>query len=86
MIRIDRENYLKHTITDLESPNKLSSMEFPVLGNYSCDSDFGNFSPCIYELFFSQKSELLLHENSEIIEECNKFVQGFQVLFLENKI
>jgi hypothetical protein len=45
MIRINREKYLKHTITDLEAPNKPSSTEFLVLGNYSCDFDFGNFSP-----------------------------------------
>jgi hypothetical protein len=45
MIRIDRERYLKHTVTDLETLNEPSSTDFPVLGNYSCDSDFGNFSP-----------------------------------------
>jgi hypothetical protein len=45
MIRIDRERYLKHTITDLETLNKPSSTDFPVLGNYSWDSDFRNFSP-----------------------------------------
>jgi hypothetical protein len=45
MIRINREKYLKHTVTDLEAPNEPSSNEFPVLGNYSCDFDFENFSP-----------------------------------------
>jgi hypothetical protein len=44
MIRIDREIYLKHIVTDLETLNEPSSTYFPVLANYSCDSDFGNFS------------------------------------------
>jgi hypothetical protein len=45
MIRIDRESYLKHTFTDLETLNEPSSTDFPVLGNYSCDSDFGIYPP-----------------------------------------
>jgi len=44
MIRIDREIYLKHTVTDLETLNEPSSIDFLVLGNYSCDYDFGNLS------------------------------------------
>jgi hypothetical protein len=45
MIRTDRERYLKHIVTDLETLYEPSSADFPVLGNYSCDSDFGNLSP-----------------------------------------
>jgi hypothetical protein len=48
MIKIDREIYLKHTITDLETPNEPASTDFPVLGNYSCDSHFGEFSPLMF--------------------------------------
>ena len=40
MIRIDRERYLKHIVTDLETLNETSSTDFPVLGNYSFDSYF----------------------------------------------
>ena len=58
MIRIDRERYLKHTITNMEAPNEPSSMDFPILGNYSCDSYFGNFPPLIYNVPLTQKSEL----------------------------
>jgi hypothetical protein len=43
MIRIDRERYLKHTVTDLETLNEPSSTDFPVLGNYSYDSYFRTF-------------------------------------------
>jgi hypothetical protein len=42
MIRIDKEIYLKHIVTDLETPNEPSSTTFHVLGNYSCDFDFNN--------------------------------------------
>jgi hypothetical protein len=45
MIRIDRERYLKNIITDLETLNETSLTDFHVLGNYSCDSYFVNFSP-----------------------------------------
>jgi hypothetical protein len=58
MIRIDRERYLKHTITNLETLNKPSSTYLPVLGNYSCDSHFRNFS--------SRSSDVPLTWNSEM--------------------
>jgi hypothetical protein len=60
MIMINQEKYLKHIITDLEAPNEPSATKFLVLGNYSCDSDFGNFSPCLSEVLFSQRSEFPL--------------------------
>jgi hypothetical protein len=55
-IRINREKYLKHTVTDLEATNEPSSYEFPILGNYSLDSDFGNFIAMTYEISVTQKS------------------------------
>jgi len=33
MVRIDRERYLKHTVTNLEDLNEPSSTYFPILGN-----------------------------------------------------
>jgi hypothetical protein len=65
-IRIDREKYLKHTITDLEAPNEPYSSEFPILGNYSCDSYFRNFTACVSEIPLTQMSKLLLQENQTI--------------------
>jgi hypothetical protein len=62
MIRIDRERYLKHTITDLETLNEPSSIYYLVLGNYSCDFDFGNFSPLPSDVPLTQNSEMILHE------------------------
>jgi hypothetical protein len=59
IIRIDRERYLKHTVTNLETLNEPSSTDFPVLGNYSCDSYFGNFSPLSYNVPLTQNSEMI---------------------------
>jgi hypothetical protein len=72
MIKIDRERYLKHTFIELETLNEPSSTEFPILGNYSCDSDFKNFSPLSsdvpltqnYEMFFQEKLPMAVEENS----------------------
>jgi hypothetical protein len=55
MIRIDREKYLKHIATDLETKNEPLSTEFPVLGNYSCDF-FLVISPLTFLTY-------LLHKN-----------------------
>jgi hypothetical protein len=47
MIRIDRERYLKHIVTNLEALNESSSVDFPVLGNYSCNYDFEQLLPSL---------------------------------------
>jgi hypothetical protein len=57
MMRIDRERYLKHTVTDLETLNEPSSIDFPVLGNYSCNSRFGKFSPLLFDVPLTKNSE-----------------------------
>jgi hypothetical protein len=58
MIRIDRERYLKHTVTDLEALNEPSLTDFPMLGKDSCDFDFGNFSRLSYDIPLTQNSEI----------------------------
>jgi hypothetical protein len=63
MIGIDRERYLKHTVTDLEALNEPSLRDFLMLGNYSCDSDFGNFSPLSSDAPLTQNSEKNFQEN-----------------------
>ena len=63
MIRIDRKIYLKHTVTDLDAINEPSSTEFPMLGNYSYDSDFGNFSPLSFDVPLTQNSKVIFQEN-----------------------
>jgi ribonuclease HI len=89
MIRIDRERYLKHTVTDLETLNEPSSTDFPVLGNYSCDSYFGNFSPLLSDVPLTQNSEMVFQEKSPIpIEEtlfCQEPVLEISELAAEKK-
>jgi hypothetical protein len=70
MIRIDREIYFKHIVIDLEIPNESSSIEFPILGNYSCDSDFDNFSPHLSDIPPTQKYEMTFQVDLlEVAEE-----------------
>jgi hypothetical protein len=58
MIRIDREMYLKYIVTDFKALNEPSLADFLVLGNYSCDFDFSNFSPLSYDVPLTQNSEM----------------------------
>ena len=75
MIRIDRERYLRHTITDLETLNEPSSTDFLVLGNYSRDSYFGKFSPLLSDVPLTQNSEMVFQEKSPISTEETLFCQ-----------
>jgi hypothetical protein len=75
MIIIDMERYLKHTITDLETLNEPSSVDFPVLGNHSCDYYFGNFSPLLSNVPLTQKSEMNFQEELLTATEETLFYQ-----------
>jgi hypothetical protein len=75
MIRIDMEIYLKHTITYLETLNESSSIDFSVLGNYSCDSDFENFSPFSSDVPLTQNSEMIFQEKFLMTTEETLFCQ-----------
>jgi hypothetical protein len=66
MIKIDRERYLKHTVTDLETPNETSSTDFPILGNYSCESYFRNFAPLLSDVPLTQNFEFIFQEKTPI--------------------
>jgi hypothetical protein len=78
MIEIDRERYLKHTVTDLETLNEPSSTDFLVLGNYSCDSDFRNPPPppLSSNVPLTQNYEIIFQENFPIATEETLFCQG----------
>jgi hypothetical protein len=76
MIRIDRERYLKHTITDLETPNEPASTDFPVLGNYYCDSHFEDFAPLLSDVPLTQKSEIIFQEQPPTPVENALFCQN----------
>ena len=59
-IRIDRERYMKHTVTEINSPNEPGLFSDSILGNYGYDSDLGSF-PALKPAFaeFVNKSEIL---------------------------
>jgi hypothetical protein len=78
MIRIDREIYLKHIVTDLETLNEPSSTDFPVLGNYSYDSDFRNFSPL--------SSDVPLTQNSEMTFQVNILAATEEIIFCQDPL
>jgi hypothetical protein len=86
MIRIDRERYLKHTVTDLETPNEPASTDFPILGNYSCDSHFGNFSPLLSDVSLTQSSEMIFQEEFPMPMEDSLFCQDLVLGLPEEKI
>jgi hypothetical protein len=86
MIRIDRERYLKHTVTDLETPNQPTSTNFPILGNYSCDSHFGNFAPLLSDVSLTQSSEMIFQEEFSMPREDSLFCQDLVLGLLEEKI
>jgi hypothetical protein len=69
MIIINREWYVKHTIIDLETLNEPSLIEFPMIGNYSCDSYFGNFSALLSDVHLTKNSEIAFQEKSLIPTE-----------------
>jgi hypothetical protein len=67
MIRIDREIYLKHTVTNLETINEPSSTDFLVLGNY--------FSPLSSDVPLTQNSEMIFQEKLLTSTEETLFCQ-----------
>jgi hypothetical protein len=76
MIRIDRERYVKHIVTDLETLNEPSSTYFLVLGNYSYDSNFGNFSPFSSDVPLTQKYEMFFQKNLPTMTKETLLCQG----------
>jgi hypothetical protein len=77
LIKIEREIYLKCTITDLEMPNKPSSIDFLVLGNYSCDSDFINLAPYQSDISSKKKYEMVFQIDSLVASKENMTHQEF---------
>jgi hypothetical protein len=87
MIRIDREIYLKHTLTDLETLNEPSSIDFPVLSNYSCDSYFGNFSPLSSDVPLTQNSKMIFQkELLEMMGETIELIGGKEEVIGKKKM
>jgi ribonuclease HI len=62
----------------MEAPNEPASTDFPILGNYSCDSYFGNFPPLISNVLLTQNSELSFQEKS--------LMPTYDSLFCQNSV
>jgi hypothetical protein len=75
MIKIDRERYLKYIVIDLETLNQPSSVDFLVLGNYSCDSYFSNFSPLSSDVPLTHNSKMIFREELLTAVEETLFYQ-----------
>ena len=43
-IKIDREKHMTHTVTEIEQENQPTAFNNNILGNYSSESFFGNFT------------------------------------------
>ena len=76
MIRIDKERYLKHMVTDLKTLNEPASIDFPILGNYSCDSHFEDFAPLMSIVPLTQNSEITFQEEPPTSIENTLFCQN----------
>ena len=86
MIIIDRERYLKHIVTDLETLNETSSIDFPMPSNYSFNSHFGNFYRLLYDVSLPQNFEMVFQEKSPIPTEETLFCQEPMLEITEQKI
>ena len=61
-IKVERENYMKHTVTDLNDPNEMVMFSISILGNFSFDT------------FFEELEDELSHTtNSD--NNLNSFIQ-----------
>ena len=73
-------------VIDLETLNGPSSTDFPMLGNYSCNSYFRNFSPLLSNVPLTQNSEMVFQEKSLIPIEDTLFCQDPALEIMEQKI
>jgi hypothetical protein len=72
--------------TDLETLNKPTSTKFPMLGNYSYDSYFENFSPLLSNVTFTQNSEMIFQEESLMLTLDSLFFQNSMLGLVGEKI
>jgi hypothetical protein len=86
MIRIDRERYLKHTVIDLETLNEPSSTEFPMLGKYSYDFDFGNFTTHISDIPSTQNFEMIFQIDVLVTSKESILCQYVSTKLVDNKV
>ena len=60
-IRIDRERYMKHTVTELDDSNEPVLFTDTIMGNYMVDSFFGNLEPETSSVQDSEQQSEVFH-------------------------
>jgi hypothetical protein len=68
---VDRERYMKHVVMNLNDPNEPIMFNHYVLGNYSSDSFFGNYSVEISSYAESNTQSEILHCTRIVEHRCN---------------
>ena len=66
-IKVDRESYMKHTVTDLNYPNEMVMCSKSTLGNFCFDTFFEELEDELSHTTNSDKQSELLHSN-QIVE------------------
>jgi hypothetical protein len=70
----------------VETLNEATSTDFPTLGNYSCDSHFGNFSLLLSDVSLTQSSEMIFQEEFPMPREDSLFFQDIVLVLPKEKI
>jgi hypothetical protein len=60
-IRVGREIYMKHVVTELNDPNEPIMFNHSILGNYSYETFFGNHTPDVSSYVESNTQYEILH-------------------------
>jgi hypothetical protein len=68
---IDGERYMKHVVTDLNDLNELVMFNHSILGNYSFETFFGNFTYEPPTLMESNTTSEILHFTQIIESSCD---------------
>jgi hypothetical protein len=80
-IRVDRERYMKHVVTDLNDPNEPVMFNHSILGNYSYDSFFGNHTTEISPHAESNTQSEILHCTQIVEPHCNIEIKLTMILY-----
>jgi ribonuclease HI len=72
-IKVDRENYMKHMVTDLNDPNEMVMCSKSTLGNFNFNTFFEELEGELSHTAYSDKQYELLHSN-QIAELNNTLV------------
>ena len=69
-IKVDRENYMKHMVTDLNDPNEMVMFSKSTLGNFCFDTFFEELEGELSHTVNSNKQSKLLHSNQIAKLKC----------------